>query len=207
LLSCGDVHVVAGPTPMPLSLATVGGGVGHADAEEPTAGLSVQQVALESMDVDQSGCPRAVFVEAARAHHVPVDRWLFRWSASMPVTLFLERRATPSVAGHGCARTSGRERIGRPLDAVEHISSTLLPLGCARPTTRARAFARGSDSDRRHAFAGGPFNNFCVPGDRFHGTAMRPSDVARIVSTVVRPPDQARLACGSATPDGRARAF
>jgi acetyl-CoA C-acetyltransferase len=159
--------------------------------------------------VDQAAALVLCSVEAARAHRVPVDRWVFPLvgvdaghALSLSRRRDLHRWPAMGVLGRAAA-----DRIGRPLDEVEQIEL----YSCFPSAVRVQQRELGLPLDGTPtvtggmAFAGGPFNNFVyqatasmVPLLRDHPAALG------LVTTVCGLLTKPGLAVWSATPDGRA---
>ena len=115
--------------------------------------------------VDQAAALVLCSAEAARAHGVPPDRWVFPLvglDASHALSLSRRRHLAP-LAGHGRPRTGGGRRASAAPSTRSSTSSSTP--ASPRPSGSNNA---SSASPRREtptvtggmAFAGGPFNNF-----------------------------------------------
>jgi len=117
-------------------------------------------------NVDQAACLILCSVQAARAHSVPVDRWVFPLAIAesnhmVPVT---ERRLIHRSPGFAIAAETAFGLAGVGIDDVAHtdvyscfpiaVRTQALELGCApdRPLTVTGGMT----------FAGGPFNNYVL---------------------------------------------
>jgi acetyl-CoA C-acetyltransferase len=159
--------------------------------------------------VDQAAALVLCSVEAARAHHVPVDRWLFPLvGIDASHALSLSRRRYPHRwPAMGVLGRAAAERIGRPLDAVEHIEL----YSCFPSAVRVQQRELGLSLEGTPtvtggmAFAGGPFNNFVYQATASMAPLLRnhPTSLG-LVSTVCGLLTKPGLAVWSATPDGRA---
>ncbi|HEY7946116.1 MAG TPA: hypothetical protein VID75_00495 [Acidimicrobiales bacterium] len=158
--------------------------------------------------VDQAAALILCSAEAARAHNVPTDRWLFPLvgvDASHAVSLSYRRdlHRWPAMAVLGRAAA---ERIGRPLDEIEHIEL----YSCFPSAVRIQQRELGLPLDGTPsvtggmAFAGGPFNNFVYQATAAMAPLLRgdPSALG-LVSTVCGLLTKPGLAVWTATPDGR----
>jgi len=158
--------------------------------------------------VDQSAALILCSVEAARAHHVPVDRWLFplvgidaNHAVSLSHRRHLHRWPSMGVLGRAAA-----ERAGRPLTEIEHIEL----YSCFPSAVRIQQRELGMPLDGTPtvtggmAFAGGPFNNFVYQSTAAMVPLLRgePATLG-LVSTVCGLLTKPGLAVWSATPDGR----
>jgi acetyl-CoA C-acetyltransferase len=157
--------------------------------------------------VDQAAALVLCSVEAARAHHVPVDRWVFPLvgvDASHAVSLsrrrHLHRWPAMAVLGRAAA-----ERIGRPLREVEQIEL----YSCFPSAVRIQQRELGLPPDETPtvtggmAFAGGPFNNFVYQATAAMVPLLRSDPAALgLVTTVCGLLTKPGLAVWSASPDG-----
>ncbi|HXQ59829.1 MAG TPA: hypothetical protein VN799_07010 [Acidimicrobiales bacterium] len=158
--------------------------------------------------VDQAAALVMCSVEAARAHHVPLDRWLFPLvgiDASHAVSLSRRRdlHRWPSMA---VLAEAAAGRTGRPLDEIEHIEL----YSCFPSAVRVQQRELGVPLDGTPtitggmAFAGGPFNNFVYQATAAMAHLLRREPSAQgLVSTVCGLLTKPGLAVWSATPDGR----
>jgi len=158
--------------------------------------------------VDQAAALVLCSVEAARAHHVPVDRWVFPLvGLDAGHALSLSRRRDPHrwpamrILGRAAA-----DRIGRPLDEVEHVEL----YSCFPSAVRVQQRELGLPLDGTPtvtggmAFAGGPFNNFVYQATAAMVPLLRTRPAALgLVTTVCGLLTKPGLAVWSATPDGR----
>ena len=145
--------------------------------------------------------------QTARAHHVPVDRWLFPLvglDASHALSLSMRRdlHRWPAMAVLGRAAA---ERIGRPLDQVEHIELySCFPSAVRVQQRELGLLSRDTPTvTGGMAFAGGPFNNFVYQSTAAMAPLLRAEPAALgLVSTVCGLLTKPGLALWSATPDG-----
>jgi acetyl-CoA C-acetyltransferase len=156
--------------------------------------------------VDQAAALVLCSVETARAHGVPLDRWVFPLvgiDASHAVSLS-RRRQLHRWPAMGVLGRAAAERIGRPLRSIEHVEI----YSCFPSAVRVQQRELGLPFDGTPtitggmAFAGGPFNNFVYQAT----AAMVPRLRARpatlgLVSTVCGLLTKPGLAVWSATPD------
>jgi acetyl-CoA C-acetyltransferase len=159
--------------------------------------------------VDQAAALILCSAGAARAHHVPLDRWVFPWvgiDASHALSLsrrrFLHR--WPAMAVLGRAAT---ERIGRPLDQVEHVELYSCFPSAVRVQQRELGLPLGDTPTVTGgmAFAGGPFNNFVYQSTASMVARLRDQPASLgLVTTVCGLLTKPGLAVWSATPDGAA---
>jgi acetyl-CoA C-acetyltransferase len=158
--------------------------------------------------VDQAAALVFCSVGAARAHNVPIDRWVFPLvgiDASHAVSLSRRRdlHRWPAMAVLGRAAA---ERTGRPLDEVEHIEL----YSCFPSAVRVQQRELGIPLDRTPTvtggmtFAGGPFNNFVYQATAAMVPLLRSDPTSLgLVSTVCGLLTKPGLGVWSATPDGR----
>jgi acetyl-CoA C-acetyltransferase len=159
--------------------------------------------------VDQAAALVLCSVEAARAHRVPVDRWVFPLvgiDASHALSLS-RRRDTHRWPAMGVLGRVATERIGRPLGDVEHIEL----YSCFPSAVRVQQRELGLPLDGTPtvtggmAFAGGPFNNFVYQATAAMVPLLRHDPAALgLVSTVCGLLTKPGLAVWSGTPDDRA---
>jgi acetyl-CoA C-acetyltransferase len=157
--------------------------------------------------VDQAAALVLCSVEAARAHRVPIDRWVFPLvgiDASHAVSLsrrrYLHRWPAMGVLGRAASA-----RIGRPLAEVEHVEL----YSCFPSAVRVQQRELGLPLEGTPtvtggmAFAGGPFNNFVYQATASMVPRLRRQPQALgLVSTVCGLLTKPGLAVWSATPDG-----
>jgi len=158
--------------------------------------------------VDQAAALILCSVEAARAHHVPVDRWLFplvavdaNFAVSLSRRRHLHRWPSMGVLGRAAAA-----QIGRPLEEVEHIELYSCFPSAVRIQQRELAMPLDGTPTVTGgmAFAGGPFNNFVYQATAAMVPLLRTDPAALgLVSTVCGLLTKPGLAVWSATPDGR----
>jgi acetyl-CoA C-acetyltransferase len=158
--------------------------------------------------VDQAAALLLCSVGAARAHGVTTDRWVFPLvgiDASHGVSLS-RRRQLHRWPAMGVLGRAGVERIGRPLDAVEHIEL----YSCFPSAVRVQQRELGLPLDATPtatggmAFAGGPFNNFVYQATASMVPRLRADPTALgLVTTVCGLLTKPGLAVWSATPDYR----
>jgi len=158
--------------------------------------------------VDQAAALVLCSVEAARAHRVPVDRWIFPLvgvdaGGAVSLSRRPELHRWPAMAVLGRAAAA---RIGRPLDTVEHVEI----YSCFPSAVRVQQRELGLPLEGTPtvtggmAFAGGPFNNFVYQATAAMVPLLRDSPGSLgLVSTVCGLLTKPGLALWSATPDGR----
>jgi acetyl-CoA C-acetyltransferase len=159
--------------------------------------------------VDQAGALVLCSVEAARAHDVASDRWVFPLvgvDASHGLSLS-RRRALDRWPAMGVLGRAAVGRIGRPLREVEHIEL----YSCFPSAVRVQQGELGLPLDGTPtqtggmAFAGGPFNNFVYQATAAMVPRLRTDRRSLgLVSTVSGLLTRPGLAVWSATADGRA---
>jgi acetyl-CoA C-acetyltransferase len=158
--------------------------------------------------VDQAAALILCSVAAARAHHVPTDRWLFPLvgiDASHALSLS-GRRAVHRWPAMAVLGRAAADRIGRPLDEVETVEL----YSCFPSAVRVQQRELGLPLDATPtvtggmAFAGGPFNNFVYQATAAVVPRLRadPRSLG-LVSTVCGLLTKPGLAVWSATPDHR----
>jgi acetyl-CoA C-acetyltransferase len=157
--------------------------------------------------VDQAAALVLCTAEAARAHGVPLDRWIFPLvgiDASHALSLsrrpFLDRWPAMGVLGRAAA-----QRIGRPLHEVEKIEL----YSCFPSAVRVQQRELGLPPEDTPtvtggmAFAGGPFNNFVYQSTAAMVSLLRDEPASLgLVTTVCGLLTKPGLAVWSATPDG-----
>jgi acetyl-CoA C-acetyltransferase len=158
--------------------------------------------------VDQAAALIFCSVEAARAHRVAIDRWVFPWvgiDASHALSLS-RRRDIHRWPAMGVLGRAAAGRIGRPLDAVEHIEL----YSCFPSAVRVQQRELGLPLEGTPtvtggmAFAGGPFNNFVYQATSALIPLLRHDQRSLgLVTTVCGLLTKPGLAVWSATPDGR----
>jgi acetyl-CoA C-acetyltransferase len=158
--------------------------------------------------VDQAAALVLCSAEAARTHHVPLDRWVFPWvgvDASHGVSLS-RRRELHRWPAMGVLGRAAAHHIGRPLDAVEHIELySCFPSAVRIQQRELELPLEGTPTvTGGMAFAGGPFNNFVYQATASMVPLVRsdPRSLA-LVSTVCGLLTKPGLAVWSATPDVR----
>jgi len=158
--------------------------------------------------VDQAAALIVCSVGAARAHHIPADRWLFPmvavdagYALSLSRRRDLHRWPAMGVLGRAAA-----ERIGRPLTDVEHIEL----YSCFPSAVRVQQRELGLALDGTPtitggmAFAGGPFNNFVYQATAAMVPRLRAEPTSLgLITTVCGLLTKPGLAVWAATPDGR----
>jgi acetyl-CoA C-acetyltransferase len=158
--------------------------------------------------VDQAGALLLCSVEAARAHGVAADRWVFPLvgiDASHGVSLS-RRRHLHRWPAMGVLGRAGVERIGRPLDAVEHVELYSCFPSAVRVQQRELALPLDATPTETGgmAFAGGPFNNFVYQATASMVPRLRADPSALgLITTVCGLLTMPGLAVWSATPDHR----
>jgi acetyl-CoA C-acetyltransferase len=158
--------------------------------------------------VDQAAALVLCSVEVARAHHVPLDRWVFpRVGLDAGHGVSLSRRRAlhrwPAMAVLGRAAA---QHIGRPLDAVEHVELySCFPSAVRIQQRELELPVEGTPTvTGGMAFAGGPFNNFVYQATASMVPLLRrdPRSLG-VVSTVCGLLTKPGLAVWSAAPDVR----
>ncbi len=194
--------VAAFPTPRTAAQLAI------ASAENRPLAFPYNKWHASQWTVDQAAAIIVCSAEAARAHNVPTDRWLFPLvgiDANHAVSLSCRR----DVHRWPAMRVLGRAavgRIGRPLDEIEHIEL----YSCFPSAVRVQQRELGLPLDRTPtitggmAFAGGPLNNFVYQATAAMAPLLRgdPSALG-LVSTVCGLLTNPGLAVWTATPDGR----
>jgi len=157
--------------------------------------------------VDQAAALVLCSVEAARAHRVPIDRWVFPLvglDAGHALSLS-RRRDLHRWPAMGVLGRAARARVGRPLDEVEHIEI----YSCFPSAVRVQQRELGLPLEGTPtvtggmAFAGGPFNNFVLQATAAMLPRLRAQPTTLgLLSTVCGLLTKPGLAVWSATPDG-----
>jgi len=157
--------------------------------------------------VDQAAALVLCSVEAARAHRVPIDRWVFPLvglDAGHALSLS-RRRDLHRWPAMGVLGRAARARVGRPLDEVEHIEI----YSCFPSAVRIQQRELGLPLEGTPtvtggmAFAGGPFNNFVLQATAAMLPRLRAQPTTLgLLSTVCGLLTKPGLAVWSATPDG-----
>jgi acetyl-CoA C-acetyltransferase len=158
--------------------------------------------------VDQAAALVLCSAEAARAHHVPLDRWVFPLvgldaghALSLSRRRDLHRWPAMEVLGRAAAA-----RIGRPLDEVENIELYSCFPSAVRVQQRSLGLLTRDTPTVTGgmAFAGGPFNNFVFQATAAMVPLLRDDPAALgLVSTVCGLLTKPGLALWSSTADGR----
>ncbi len=157
--------------------------------------------------VDQAAALVLCSVGAARAHGVPTDRWVFPLvGLDATHVLSLSRRRDPHRwPAMGVLGRAAAERIGRPLDEVEHVELYSCFPSAVRVQQRELGLPLGATPTVTGgmAFAGGPFNNFVYQATASMVPLLRrePATLG-LVTTVCGLLTKPGVAVWSATPDG-----
>lgn len=157
--------------------------------------------------VDQAAALVLCSVEAARAHHVPVDRWIFPLvgiDATHPVSLS-RRRHLHRWPAMGVLGRAAAARLGHPLADLEYQEIYSCFPSAVRVQQRELGLHPGATPTLTGgmAFAGGPFNNFVYQSTAAMIPYLRAAPAARgLVTTVCGLLTKPGLAVWSATPDG-----